>query len=168
MSLHSYSRVWLHLTWATLERKPLLSKPAAVKLSAYLTQYSAEKRIYMKINYVNSDHVHSLIDLPTSFCIEEVMQLFKGSSSHWINESTLGRGKFAWGRGYGVFSVSHSAAAGVAKYIANQEEHHQKRSFAEELKLLVQRHGLQWRDDKTVETVQMASFPAYTPLKAGC
>ena len=157
MSLHSYSRVWLHLTWATLERRPLLTKSAAVKLSAYLLQYSAEKRIYMKINYVNPDHVHALVDLPTHLCIEEMAQLFKGSSSHWINENNLGHGKFGWGRGYGVFSVSHSSAAEVAKYIANQEEHHRKRSFVEELKILVERHGLQWRDEKTVETVPVAS-----------
>ena len=38
------------------------------------------------------------------------MQLFKGGSSHWINESNLVPGKFGWGRGYGVFSVSESAS----------------------------------------------------------
>jgi len=41
----------------------------------------------------------------------------------------------------------------VAKYIAGQEEHHRKRSYSEELKLFVERYGLGWRDDKTVETV---------------
>ena len=101
----------------------------------------------MKINFVNPDHVHTLIDLPTSFSIEEVAQLFKGSSSHWINENNLVPSKFGWGRGYGVFSVSHSAVGEVADYIANQEEHHRKRSFVEELKLFLKRHELIWRDD---------------------
>ena len=64
MSLHSYSRVWLHLIWATLERRPLLFKGAAVKVSEYLSRYASEKGIYMKINYVNPDHVHVLVDLP--------------------------------------------------------------------------------------------------------
>jgi hypothetical protein len=50
MSVHSYSRVWLHLVWSTLERRPLLSKPAAAKISAYLSQYASEKGIYIKIN----------------------------------------------------------------------------------------------------------------------
>jgi putative transposase len=82
-----------------------------VKISAYLSQYAAEQGIYMKINYVNPEHVHALVDLPTNLCVEEVMQLFKGGSSHWINESKLLAGKFGWGRGYGVFSVSHSGVA---------------------------------------------------------
>jgi putative transposase len=147
MSLHSYSRVWLHLVWATLERRPLLAKPAAMKLSGYLTDYAKQKCIYMKINFVNADHVHALIDLPTNLSIEEVMQLFKGGSSHWINESNLVTDKFGWGRGYGVFSVSESGVAEVCAYISNQEEHHRKRDFVEELKLFVERYGLEWRKD---------------------
>jgi len=148
MSLHAYSRVWLHLVWATLERRPLLTKPAAAKLSAHLHDYAKEKKIYMKINFVNADHVHALIYLPTNLSIEEVMQLLKGSSSHWVNEQNLVAGKFGWGRGYGVFSVSESGVAEVAAYVANQEEHHRKRDFTEELKLFVERYGLEWRKDK--------------------
>jgi putative transposase len=148
MSLHSYSRVWLHIVWATLERRPLLDQSAAAKLSVWLHDYAKQKGIYMKINFVNPDHVHALIDLPTNLCIEDMMQLFKGSSSHWINEQSLVAGKFGWGRGYGVFSVSESGVAEVCAYIANQEEHHRKRDFAEELKLFVERYGLEWRKDK--------------------
>ena len=147
MSLHSYSRVWLHLVWATLERRPLLTKPTAAKLSGYLTQYASEKGIYMKINYVNPEHVHALVDLPTHLCIEETMQLLKGGTSHWLNQSGLLPGKFAWGRGYGSFSVSHSGVGEVAKYIANQEEHHRKKSFAEELKQFVERYELEWHEE---------------------
>ena len=147
MSLHSYSRVWVHLIWATLERRPLLSRSAAVKMSGFLSDYASEKGIYMKINYVNPEHVHALVDLPTNLCLEEAMQLFKGGSSHWINESNLVPGKFGWGRGYGAFSVSHSGVGEVAKYIANQEEHHRKKSFSEEFKLFVKRYELKWHDD---------------------
>ena len=125
----------------------MLAKPAAVQLSAHLYDYAKEKGIYMKINYVNADHVHALIDLPTNLCIEDAMQLFKGGSSHWINENNLVPGKFGWGRGYGVFSVSESGVAEVSRYIANQEEHHRKRDFIEELKLFVERYGLEWRKD---------------------
>src|ERR1700693_398614 len=157
MSLHSYPRAWLHVIWATLERRPILSKVAAPKLSQYLTTYAREKGIYMKINYVNPEHVHALIDRPTNPSIEEVMHLFKGASSHWINQNRLVPGRFGWGRGYGVFSVSHSGVGEVAKYIADQEEHHRKKTFAEEFRLFVERYELKWHDDKTVETVSPPS-----------
>lgn len=73
----------------------MLLKPAAIKASRFLSGYAVEKEIYMKINFVNPEHVHTLIDLPTSKSIEEVVQLFKGSSSHWINENRLLRGRFS-------------------------------------------------------------------------
>jgi len=147
MPLHSYCRCWLHLTWATLERRPLLISPVSAKLSAYLYEYAKEKGIYMRINFVNTDHIHALIDLPVTRPIEETLQLLKGGSSHWVNENNLATGKFGWQRGYGAFSVSHSGVEEVGAYIANQEEHHRKRSFTEELQLLVEKYGLAWHPE---------------------
>jgi REP element-mobilizing transposase RayT len=163
MSLHSYSKLWVHLVWTTLDRELMLSKSAAAKASAWLADYSKQKNIYLKINCFNPDHVHALIDQPTSLCIEEVVQLFKGGSSHWINGQKIVPGRFSWGRGYGAFSVSESAVADVAAYIANQEEHHRKRSFVEELKLFVERYGLEWHDMETVETVSTTVRTTATP-----
>ena len=153
MSTHSYSRLWTHLVWETLRREPMLDKGAAVKASSFLNDYSLEKGIYMKINYFNAEHTHALIDLPTRYSIEDVIQLFKGGSSHWINQQKLIKGRFAWGVGYGAFSVSHSDVDAVARYIANQEEHHRKRTWSEEYELFVKRYGLEWRSDKAVELV---------------
>jgi REP element-mobilizing transposase RayT len=102
----------------------------------------------MKINYFNTDHTHALIDLPTNQTTEQVVQLLKGGSSHWINENRLVKGRFAWGRGYGAFSVSHSDIDRVSRYIANQKEHHRKRTFEEEYQLFVKRYGLEWRGEE--------------------
>src|SRR6266513_3790516 len=85
MSVHSYSRCWIHLIWATANREKLLNKAAAARVSCWLSQYADEQGVYMKINYVNAGHVHALVDLPTSLSIEKLIQLLKGSSSHWVN-----------------------------------------------------------------------------------
>jgi putative transposase len=103
----------------------------------------------MKVNYVNADHVHALVDLPTNLSIEELIQLLKGSSSHWVNANNILSGKFARGRGYGAFSVSESNVVQVAPYIAGQEEHHRVRTFADELREFNERHGLRWQDEKS-------------------
>ena len=77
VSVHSYSRCWIHLIWGTLSRERILNKKAAARLSQYLVEYAGEQDVYMKINFVNADHVHALIDLPTGFSIEKMVQLFK-------------------------------------------------------------------------------------------
>jgi REP-associated tyrosine transposase len=147
MSAHSYSRCWIHLIWGTLDRAKVLNKAAAKRVSRHLHEYAKGKGAYMKINYVNADHVHVLVDVPTALSIEELMQLLKGNSSHWINSHDIVAGKFAWGRGYGAFSVSQSNVNRVARYIADQEEHHRVRTFAEELREFIDRHGLYWKDE---------------------
>ena len=117
----------------------------------------------MRINYVNPEHAHALIDLPTQYSIEEIFKLIKGASSHWINQNRLVKGKFFWGRGYGVFSVSQSSVAHVARYIEAQEKHHRKRTFLEEYQHMIRRYGLEWSGEKTVKTVSGSLVVARTP-----
>ena len=141
MSLHSYSKCWLHITWATLDRAKLLHTAEIRKqLSEYLYKYSSSKNVFMKKNFVNCEHVHVLVDLPTSISIEELIHLLKGSSSHWMNQNKLMTNKFSWGRGYGVFSVSESHLERVCNYIAGQEEHHREKSFQEEYEAFITAH----------------------------
>ena len=129
--------------------RKLLNKAAAVRVSRYLTEYAAKEEIYMKVNFVNADHVHALVDLPTALSIEKLIQLLKGSLSHWINSHDIITGKFAWGRGYGAFSVSQSNLNRVVRYIADQEEHHRLRTFAEELREFIDRHALRCKDEES-------------------
>ena len=49
---------------------------------------------------------------------------------------------FAEQRGYGCFSVSPSNVSEVRSYIADQPRHHQGRSFQDELRLLLAKHGV--------------------------
>ena len=144
MSFHSYSQCWLHLIWGTHKRESMIDKVAALKVSKFLFGYAQSKGIFMKANFVNADHVHTLINFPTNQTMEGLANLLKGASSHWIGEQKLSCGRFNWGRGYGVFSVSQSDVPRVCKYIADQEVHHRKRTFTDEYRLFVERHGLKW------------------------
>ena len=144
MSTHSYNKIWIHFIWETLDKQKILPKPARLKLSDYLFSYCKEKKIFMKTNYVNADHVHALIDLPTNITVEDCVKLLKGSSSHHINKNKLINTKFSWGRGYGAFSVSASQLKRVETYIKNQEEHHRVKSFTEEYEIFIQKYELKY------------------------
>lgn len=69
------------------------------------------------------------------------MNKLKGESSHWINDQKLTRIQFSWQGGFGGFSVSESNLEKVRRYIFNQEEHHRKRSFAEEVEEMFRKHN---------------------------
>ena len=142
MSLHSYTKILLHLVWSTLNREKIITKDVQPRVSKFLYEYSKKKKIFMITNYVNADHVHVLIDLPTGITVEDCLKLLKGGSSFYINQEKLLKKKLQWGRGYGAFSVSESAKDKVVEYIRNQEEHHRAKTFAEEFEIMVKKYGL--------------------------
>jgi putative transposase len=89
------------------------------------------------------DHVHLLAGLKATHCLADFMRELKKGSSSWIHDE-IKLGSFAWQQGYAAFTVSPTARAGVLKYIAGQAEHHRKRSFKEELILLLETAGVQY------------------------
>jgi REP element-mobilizing transposase RayT len=88
-----------------------------------------------------ADHVHSLISLPATLCVAKALQLLKGNSSKWIHETFAHMRSFNWQEGYGAFSIGISGVEATTTYIRNQEEHHRKRTFIEEFKAILHKHG---------------------------
>ncbi len=78
------------------------------------------------------DHVHILLGLHPSVSISNLAMEVKKSTSKFINMNKLTRLKFDWQDGYGAFSYSRNDVESVYNYIANQKEHHKRRSFREE------------------------------------
>ncbi|HGY55126.1 MAG TPA: IS200/IS605 family transposase [Caldithrix abyssi] len=133
MSKRTYTACYAHLVWGTKDRVPLLKSPESrAATTRYIREYAEEKAIPVKALYVNPDHVHLLIELPTNQTIEEIVKLVKGSSSHWINQNDIIKPKFAWAVGYAAFTVSKLNVGKVKHYIEKQEEHHRKSTFTEE------------------------------------
>ena len=85
------------------------------------------------------DHVHILMALLPRISVAQAVRVIKANSSKWMNETGH---LFAWQQGYGVFSVSASNLPAVCDYIGRQEEHHQKRSFADEFQEFLRKHGI--------------------------
>jgi REP element-mobilizing transposase RayT len=67
--------------------------------------------------------------------------LIKGESSFWVNKQKLIDQKFEWQDEYIGLSVSESAIDNVRRYIANQEEHHRKKTFMQEYNEFLKAHG---------------------------
>jgi putative transposase len=88
---------------------------------------------------------HLLIGHLPRYSISEIVRDIKSNTSKWIHETWTD--EFAWQEGYGVFSVSTSHIEKTKEYIRNQEEHHKKHSFEDELRRFKKMHGLSTEDD---------------------
>ena len=91
---------------------------------------------------VMPDHIHLLIALHPTVSVSEIAQKIKANSSKHINEQDWLPGKFSWSDGYGDFTVSQSKYEVVKKYIENQEEHHRKHNFSDEMKEFFAAHKI--------------------------
>ena len=89
-----------------------------------------------------SDHVHILLDLPSTMSVAKAIQLIKGGSSRWISETFPTLSKFAWQEGYGAFSIGVSGIESTIAYIQSQEEHHRARTFEEEFLAFLEKHKI--------------------------
>ncbi len=98
-----------------------------------------------------NDHVHILNRISKNIAPVKLIEEIKTDSSRWMKTQAQDYGlmlsKFSWQKGYGIFSVSSSHVEVVRNYIANQVEHHKKRSFKEEYILFLEKHGVEY-DEK--------------------
>ena len=74
----------------------------------------------------------------------DLVRKVKRISSRWLKEQAGDLAGFEWHGGYADFSVSQSNLDQVRDYIANQEEHHRKLTFQDELRALLRKHELEW------------------------
>jgi putative transposase len=145
MSYHARTSLLFHCVFST--KKRLLSIPAEIKPRLWSYVGGIARSNSMKALAVGGmrDHLHLLLSLPPTMPIAKALQLVKAGSSKWMREQ--GAKGFEWQVGYGAFTIGISQIAGTVNYIRNQEKHHAKRSFAEEWKIFMRRHGLSEGDD---------------------
>lgn len=142
-----YLKVWLHLVWATKSRKPLLTSEIRQTVFDHIRENAKTKNIHLDFINGHTEHVHCLVSLNTKQTIAEITQLIKGESSFWINKNSLTKTKFEWQDDYYAVSVSHSAVNKVREYIKNQENHHQTRTFNQEVEEFVRKYGFEVLSD---------------------
>jgi putative transposase len=136
---HSLTSLHYHAIFSTKDRKPLISAGLKDDLLPYLGGIVRNLNGKLVITNSMADHVHMLVNLPGTLDIADCMRAVKANSSKWVNERA---GGFAWQAGYAAFTVSTSNMPGVVDYIRDQERHHRKMTFQEELVVFLERNHI--------------------------
>ena len=90
------------------------------------------------------DHVHALFSLSKNHALKRIIEEVKKGSSKWMKTDGPRNPKFYWQGGYAAFSVSQSNVPEVKAYIRDQEQHHAKITFQDELRALFDRHQVEY------------------------
>lgn len=135
-----------HIVFGTKRREGTIELEKRRELYAYLHGIIQNRKcITLRIGGIE-DHIHLLVDLHPSVALADLVKALKQGSSKWLKDNWLLPNFGGWGSGYFAASVGIEGKEACVNYIKNQEEHHKRRSYVEELQDSVRHHGLEWFD----------------------
>ena len=145
----SLSRILIHLVFSTKNRERFLTPTIQSELHPYLAGTLDHLQCpSLQVGGVE-DHVHAFFGLSRTQTIADIVETLKIASSKWIKTKGRSFADFHWQSGYGAFSVSQSDADGVVDYIRDQAAHHEKMTFQEEYRGMLERYHIEF-DEKYV------------------
>ena len=121
------------MVWSTKNREPYIDKSWKWQLYDHIREFCKQKEYHLDFINGTEDHIHLLISPKPVFSLSNVVRDIKRDSYYWVKEQNLCSIHFSWQDGYGAFTVSNSMLTQVRNYIKNQEEHHRKMNFEEEM-----------------------------------
>ena len=140
----TYTNLLYHIIFSTKQRQRLITNDFKEELYRYIGGIiRAEGGIQLEIGGTD-DHVHILAKLKPAESVSQMLNRIKANSSKWINENEKSSVRFAWQEGFAAFTVSESQVEPVRQYIRNQEQHHRRLTFQDELLAFLQRHGVEF------------------------
>jgi putative transposase len=133
-----------HIVFSTKNREPIITKPIRADLYKYMGGIiRGEGGTLLEIGGM-PDHVHLVVRFKTEPSVATMVKIIKSKSSKWLNEQPKRPGRFEWQRGYAAFTVSMSQLENVRAYVRNQEQHHRRKTFQEELRLMLEKHCVEY------------------------
>jgi REP element-mobilizing transposase RayT len=138
---HTYVQNIIHIVFSTKERRKTIPRNMQERCWSYIAGICKHEKIFVHAIGGMEDHIHLLLQIPPTIALAEAVLTVKSNSSRWMKKEIK---KFAWQEGYSGFGVSKSNVPVVMRYIKNQEQHHKKRTFEQEFRALLEKHGIEF------------------------
>ncbi|MCL2119552.1 MAG: IS200/IS605 family transposase [Planctomycetaceae bacterium] len=141
---NTFTQIHIHTVFAVQNRMSLIQNSWKERLYQYIIAM-IQKHGHKVLSIGGMpDHIHILFGFRPTQALSNLVQEVKRDSSEWINQQRLVVGRFSWQEGYSAFSYSKSHVSDVVRYIETQEEHHNKRTFINEYKTLLEKFDLEY------------------------
>ncbi|NUO78741.1 IS200/IS605 family transposase [candidate division KSB1 bacterium] len=134
----------LHCIWSTKDREPFIKPEIEKKLFSYMAAIFREYESPALAINGTENHVHVLTILSRKITVAKLIEEVKKSSSKWIKTKSTAYRNFYWQSGYAALGIGQSNVAAVKKYIANQKEHHRRKTFRDEYIAFLKKYGIEY------------------------
>ncbi|MDX9881234.1 MAG: transposase [Prolixibacteraceae bacterium] len=140
----SLSKLYIHLVFHIKNNTVQIKAEDKNDLYAYIGSIIKDNGSIPIIINGTDDHLHILCVMSKNISLAALTEETKRHSSRWIKTRGSHYSNFAWQGGYAGFSVSQSLHDKTKNYILNQEEHHKKMTFKEELIAFLNEYGIDY------------------------
>ena len=144
---NTYTQIYIQIVFVVKGRQNLISKHNREELHKYITGIVQNRGHKLLSIFCMPDHTHLLIGMKPSQSISDLARDIKAGSSLFINEQKWITGKFSWQEGFGAFSYAKGQIENVARYIQNQEEHHNKKNFKTEYLEFLREFEIEYKEE---------------------
>ncbi len=124
---------YMHIIFSTKNRMSYLKDFRQKDIFRYIWELCNEKKCQIIKVGGYEDHIHILCLLNKNIALVDLIKFLKSNSSRWIKVKFPELSLFSWQEGYGAFSINPQQTDAVINYIENQDKHHKKTSFQDEL-----------------------------------
>jgi putative transposase len=140
--MSSYRQHLYHIVFRTKDSNPTIDQNHSDQLYSYITGIVKNKMSHLsRINGVEN-HLHILTDTHPSIAPADFVKEIKANSSLWMKNSGLFPLFKGWAEGYGSFTCSLRDKNKLIEYIKSLQEHHKKKTFEEEYRILLMEAGI--------------------------
>ena len=142
--MSTFGHALYQIVFSTKYREKTLIKAGREDLFRYIWGLLNNKKCFLyRIGGVE-DHIHIIVDIHPSNSVSDLVKDIKLACSAYIKEKNLFAGFAGWQSGYAYFTYSKEAKNNLIEYVKNQESHHHKTTFKEELMCLLKEHGVEY------------------------
>lgn len=113
-----------HVVWCPKYRRPVLDGAVGKRLGVLLRAKAREIEMTIHAIEVMPDHVHLFVESDPRWCVAEIVNRLKGSTSHDLREEfphLRSRLPTLWSRSYYAGTVGHVSEKTVKAYIEAQK-----------------------------------------------
>jgi len=140
--MKTYTQLVYQIVFSTKDREKTLTRDNRSNLYDYICGILYKRKCHpYRINGVE-DHIHIATHIHPEVPLSDLVKTIKLASNAYIHEQKMFRNFLGWQTGYAAFTYSHRHRESLIEYILNQDVHHKTRSFIEELKELLDEHGV--------------------------
>ncbi len=146
--MSTYTQFLYQLVFGSKDHLPFISTKNKDILFGYIAGILKKKSCHSYIVGGFCNHIHIITHIHPSVCPAYLIKDIKEASHMLIlRERSLFSAFPGWQVGYSGFTYHISGKESLIKFVKNQEEHHKSVSFKDELIILLNEHGVDYKEE---------------------